>query len=242
MKVIGAGYGRTGTLSLKQALEELGFGPCYHMVELLNNGSHVDKWLSAYKEQASPWQDIFQNYQATVDAPGCFFYKELMAAYPEAKVILTLRDPERWYDSVKETVYQSHKLPRWMGRIPGIGNVKRLTDGLLWDGILEGKFEDRARTIKLFNEHIAEVQQTVPPEKLLVFRVQDGWEPLCQFLDVPMPDRPFPHVNDRAEMQARMAHAHQMAQTIPIVVGIVAGLIALLIVRILNKRWVQFEG
>src|SRR5690242_7699355 len=105
LKVIGAGFGRTGTLSLKVALEELGFGPCYHMIEVFQYPEHAKLWEAATQGKPIDWDQIFANYQATVDWPGCTFYADLMARYPDAKVLLSVRDPETWYESVMSTIY-----------------------------------------------------------------------------------------------------------------------------------------
>ncbi|MGB0385024.1 MAG: sulfotransferase family protein [Ardenticatenaceae bacterium] len=228
MKLIGAGFGRTGTLSIKHALEELGFGPCYHMIEVLENVEHIKLWQAIVDGQPANWQTIFGNYQATVDAPGCLYYKELMAQYPDAKVLLSVRDPERWYESVMRTVYQISLLPRWMEWLPKLGPFLRLTRMMLRDGsgATQGRFEERELIIEEFKRHNAEVQRIVPAEKLLVYSVKEGWEPLCHFLGVPVPDKPFPHVNDRAEMQQRINGMRRISRIIP---ATLAGVLALLL-------------
>jgi hypothetical protein len=119
MKVIGAGFGRTGTMSLKVALEELGFGPCYHMIELFEHPEHVERWEAAVGGEPVDWEELFSGYQVTVDWPGAAFYKELSERYPEARVILTVRDPERWYESAWNTIFilqdvASSRAPRWL--------------------------------------------------------------------------------------------------------------------------------
>lgn len=234
MKLIGAGFGRTGTLSIKSALEELGFGPCYHMVEVLENVDHIKLWQAIVDGKPANWHAIFGAYQATVDAPGCLYYQELMAEYPEAKVLLSVRDPERWYESVMATVYQISLLPRWMEWLPKLGPFLYLTRKMLWDGdgVTQGRFEDRELVIEGFKRHNAEVQQIVPAEKLLVYNVKEGWEPLCNFLNVPVPDKPFPHVNDRAEMQQRINGMRRTARLIP---TMLASLLALLLWRLIRR-------
>src|ERR1019366_10169355 len=112
LKIIGAGFGRTGTRSLKEALEILGVGRCYHMVELFEHPEHVPHWEAAARNEQVDWNAIFHGYQATIDWPGCTFYKSLMATYPTAKVLLSVRDPEKWYDSVKSTIYQAGNIDR----------------------------------------------------------------------------------------------------------------------------------
>jgi len=219
LKIIGAGFGRTGTLSLKAALEELGFGPCYHMVEVLKEPANLPKWIAAVQGEPVNWHEVFQGYQATVDWPACSFYKELMVAYPEAKVLLSVRDPEKWYESVANTIYKMGTASPEARRaamekiIPqgGGGNfpppdVDMQQMGALvnfiWGGVFHGKFEDRAYAIQIFNQHIEQVKRDVLPEKLLVYDVREGWGPLCAFLGVAVPENPFPALNSRENFQA----------------------------------------
>lgn len=213
LKVIGAGHGRTGTLSLKLALEMLGFGPCDHMIELIVDPSRVGHWVDAWKGRSTDWDAIFDGYRSAVDFPVFEFYAALAEKYPEAKVVLTVRDPEKWWQSAYDTIYRAE---------PGLGAKLALAGravfderarqiirlfgnvGRLWDGIFEGRFEDKAFAIGKFEEHIAEVKATIPPERLLVMRVADGWGPLCAFLGVPAPDVPFPRSNSRQKWHARL--------------------------------------
>lgn len=217
MKIIGAGFGRTGTLSLRIALERLGFEPCYHMLEVAETPGHAEWWLEVVQGKTARWEEIFAPYAATVDVPGCLFFKELVAAYPDARVILTLRDPARWYDSMISTVYQTALMPPWMKYFPRVGPFLRLANAMIWDGFFNGRFTDRADAIQRFNEHNRTVQQTVPSDKLLVFRVEDGWEPLCGFLGAPVPDGPFPHANDRVEVKKRMRLMRTIGWGVPAV-------------------------
>lgn len=191
LKIIGAGFGRTGTLSTKMALEELGFGPCYHMTELFQNPGAEEMWEAVVRGEPVSWDDVFRGYQASVDWPACAFYQQQMQAYPAAKVLLTVRDPERWYESVKSTIYRAPQ------DVPPDNAHARMVSKLIWEGTFNGKFEDKDYAITVFNRHNEEVQRLIPPEKLLVFNVKEGWEPLCAFLGVPVPDKPFPHLNDR---------------------------------------------
>lgn len=198
MKIIGAGFGRTGTMSLRAALIELGFDPCYHMLEVFKHPAHIQKWLAAAQGESVDWQAFLGSFQAGVDYPLSAFYRELMAVYPEAKVILTVRDPERWYESTRETIYQGTAVPEWLlGLLPPFRNMKRMVNAAIWERIFAGRFEDRDYAIRVFEEHIATVQAHVPPERLLTYHVKDGWAPLCEFLGLPIPDRPFPHINQR---------------------------------------------
>ena len=202
--IIGAGLGRTGTLSLKLALERLGFAPCYHMLQLIEHPDRLPHWEAATRGDTVDWDVLFAGYRATVDYPGCLFYRSLMAHYPEAKVILTVRDPETWYDSAYSTIFPGGR-PADLPSLPAeMSSRQRMIDRLIWDGQFGGRFADRAHALAEFQRHIEEVEQTVPAERLLVFEVREGWEPLCAFLDVPVPDEPFPRTNSQQEFHDRL--------------------------------------
>jgi hypothetical protein len=205
LKIIGAGFGRTGTASLKVALEMLGFGPCHHMFEVLRDPQQIEAWSRVVHQGDRHWDAIFTRFQSACDWPSAAYYRDLMAAYPEAKVILTVRDAEGWYDSVRETIYRFQQIfPRWLSLfLPWNRKMSAMLD-VVWDGVFGGRFEDRAHAIATFNANTAEVIRLVPPSRLLVFNVAEGWEPLCRFLGVPVPAAPFPRVNDRLEMKRRL--------------------------------------
>ena len=215
MKVIGAGFGRTGTMSLKAALETLGSGPCYHMTEVFAHPEHAEFWVAAWRGETVDWDGVLGKYKAAVDWPACTFYEELMERHPDAKVILSVRDPVRWYESVRKTIYElSVVVPRHpFYRIGytfvrllvfrGPGNID-LADEIIWDGTFDGRFEDKAYAMEVFERHTEEVKSRVPPEQLLVYEVGQGWGPLCEFLGVEVPDEPFPRLNDAAEMRRRV--------------------------------------
>lgn len=222
LKVIGAGFGRTGTMSLKVALEELGFDPCYHMTELFENSSHADLWNAAANGERVDWEDLLGEYAATVDWPGCSFYEELMEEYPDAKVLLSVRDPERWYESTLNTIYNirrvtsSSKFFAVLGRfVPGVRRVARMVNTLIWEGTFDGRFEDRQYAIEVFNRHNEEVKKRVPADRLLVYEVKEGWEPLCDFLGVEVPDKPFPHLNDSYSFRKMFVRRLVAAATVP---------------------------
>jgi hypothetical protein len=207
IKVIGAGFGRTGTLSLKVALEDLGLAKCYHMTDVLAHLKHAVVWDDAAQGVSVDWDSLFKGYQATVDWPGCTFYEQLMRKYPDAKVILTLREPDRWYESARQTIYQARNaFPRWLRVLnPRMKNFGTMLDRVIWQGTFQGRFEDKSFAIEVFNRHNERVRQTVPPGQLLVYEVREGWEPLCKFLQLSVPaGNPFPHLNDAAEFQARI--------------------------------------
>ena len=202
LKVVGAGFGRTGTLSLKNALEKLGCGPCYHMMEVFPRPDHVRMWHRLAFENAIDWDLLFRDFQATVDWPSARWWREIAAHYPEAKVLLSVRDPEAWYKSMIDTIYQPMKSP-----VPdSVPELIRLQNEMARKAILEetfdNRFEDKAHAIEIFNRHTQEVRDTIDPARLLVFDVKEGWAPLCRFLEVPIPDEPFPRLNDTATTQA----------------------------------------
>ena len=197
LKVIGAGFGRTGTLSVKTALEALGFGPCYHMVELFQKPGAEEQWEAVARGEPADWNAIFAGYQASVDWPGCTFYRELMQTYPDAKVLLTIREPEKWYESAHSTIFSGIH-----SRLAESTHAQML-NALVWEGTFNGKFEDKDSAIAVFNQHIEDVKQYVPAEKLLVYNVKEGWQPLCAFLAVDVPDKPFPRLNDRDDFIAK---------------------------------------
>ena len=204
LKVIGAGFGRTGTLSLKIALERIGFGPCYHMMEVFPRPDHVAKWHRLAFEQSMDWDEIFRGFHATVDWPAARWWREIAAHFPEAKVLLSVRDPEAWYKSVTDTIYQPMKSPA----PDGAPELVRLQSEMARKAILaetfDNRFEDKAHAIEVFQRHNQEVRDAIDPARLLVFDVREGWGPLCRFLEVPIPDEPFPRLNDTATFQAMM--------------------------------------
>jgi Sulfotransferase domain len=217
LKVIGAGLGRTGTLSLKSALEELGFRKCYHMLDLVTHPEQVPVWDAATRNEPVDWDSFFEGYAATVDWPGCSFYREYMRLYPDAKVILTVRDPERWYNSARQTIYYvRHAFPGWVRvLLPRMRRFRTVLDRLIWVGMFQGRFEDRPFAIEVFNRHNDEVRHAVPPERLLVYDVKEGWGPLCAFLGVGVPEgKPFPHLNDTAEFRGRIERAARTVKAV----------------------------
>jgi hypothetical protein len=192
LKVIGAGFGRTGTASLKIALETLLEGKCYHMSEVLGRAGHVDLWLDAAAGKPV-WDQIFGDYVATVDYPGAFYWGELAGQYPDAKVVLSVRDAERWYTSTQETIF-SHTLEE----IQAGTKWGRMIKATINDH-LDGDIHSHDHLVKAFNEHTQRVSAAFSPDRLLIFDAREGWGPLCQFLDVPVPEQPYPHVNSKEE-------------------------------------------
>ena len=214
MEVIGAGFGRTGTLSLKSALETLGYGPCYHMSVLMRNPSHAGLWAVAAERagrgEVVDWERLLAGYPATVDWPGCVFYKELARAYPGAKVLLSVREPDSWYESFRATIGRGWEDPArrptrtlrfFRAVVPGADRqVSAVEAVLLRRTFGKSSLQEpvgRREAISAFVAHNAEVKRRVPEERLLVWEVKEGWGPLCAFLGVPEPEEPFPHVNER---------------------------------------------
>lgn len=197
LKVIGAGLGRTGTLSLKLALEHIGLGGCYHMSEMLANmRAHLPLWVEAARGRPR-WELIFDGYQSTCDYPGCSFWRELAAQYPEAKIILTTRNPDSWFESVSATIFSAEHRAQFENN-PAMAEFFALT--VFRD--VEPLLEDRARMVEFFNRWNRSVIDEVPADRLLVYEAKDGWEPLCDFLGVRVPAEPYPRVNSREEMTA----------------------------------------
>jgi Sulfotransferase domain len=209
LKVIGAGFGRTGTLSLKYALEQLGFGPCYHMIEMREHASHDALWLALARGKSDDWHTILDGCAATVDWPAIMIWKELAAAYPQAKVILTLRDPERWYESASNTIFarmREFKAALASGNAEAIDPARRAHMRMVNAVVVEKSFGgnlDREHAIHVFNAHTDEVRRTIPAERLLIYESGQGWEPLCGFLGIPVPETPYPKVNTKDDFAAR---------------------------------------
>lgn len=210
MRVIGAGYGRTGTASLKRALETLGFGPCHHMEEVIKHPSDVATWERAGAGEKVDWKAFMSSWGSSCDFPSSMYYRELMEAFPEAKVILTVRSAESWYASMSETIvpmltrFPNSLVVPWLPYISAPGRTMKHTK--LKRELLD-RFADKAHVTKQFDAHVEEVKRVVPAERLLVFEVKEGWEPLCAFLGVPVPSEPFPRVNDTAEFKKRVVAA-----------------------------------
>ncbi|MEV0401924.1 sulfotransferase family protein [Actinoallomurus sp. NPDC050550] len=209
LQVIGAGFGRTGTLSMKLALERLGFGPCHHMIELIDDQEQLDLWSRVAEDGTADWDMVYRDFRATVDWPGVTFWRQLVAHYPEAKVILTVRDPRSWYESAYESIYRARS---YLADDPLSRERRELVGRLLWDGAFGGRFEDAEHAMAVFAAHNDEVRREVPAERLLEFQVKQGWGPLCDFLGVPVPDEPFPRSNDRQEFAARIADRLRKAE------------------------------
>lgn len=187
LSVIGAGFGRTGTLSLKLALEDLGFGPCCHGSDEHHFGQGAQFWERIFRREPIEWDQLFADYRSAVDSPTCKHYLELARHYPSAKVVLTERESDAWFDSYQDTI------------LPMTASVQ----GKKHFSFLFGHIApDRDSMISVYEQHNAEVKELIPRDRLLVYDVKQGWPPLCEFLGVPVPDRPFPRSNSRAQFAA----------------------------------------
>lgn len=197
LEVIGAGLGRNATFSLKFALERIGFGPCYHMSEVLADGRRaIPKWLDVIGGRPD-WDAVFAGFRSTTDYPACTYWRELADHYPQAKVVLTTRDPDNWFDSVSETIFSARMND----------SVKGTPFQALLDGVAISQFgdhlTDRAWMTDWYQRRNQAVIDGLPPERLLHFHPREGWQPLCAFLGVPVPDAPFPRVNSRDELGSK---------------------------------------
>ncbi|MEQ1754992.1 MAG: sulfotransferase family protein [Micropepsaceae bacterium] len=197
LKIVGSGLGRTGTKSMQTALTMLGFGPCHHMVEVFAHPETVPLWIAA-GEGKPEWDRIFAGYNAMVDYPGAYYWRELAAHYPQAKVLHTERHPDKWFDSTQATIFAP-------------GSPTRMSEGPMatfFASFLKEigpHLSDRTFMTAHFRRHNEEVRRTISPERLLVYEPGQGWEPLCRFLGVPIPDAPYPSENSTAEFVARAA-------------------------------------
>ncbi|MER5648726.1 sulfotransferase family protein [Streptosporangium sp. NPDC002524] len=209
MRVIGAGFGRTGTLSLKTALERLGYGPCHHMKEVIERPEQIRRWLALAEGRPVSWDELLEGYHSCVDWPSAAYWRELAEHFPEAKVVLTVRDPRRWLDSMNATVLEQRRRGHGLrGRaVRGLSSVLgtdfaafvKMTRLTVDERVFHGHCEDSASLLRAFQAHIDDVVAAIPPGRLLRFEVGQGWEPLCGFLGVAVPEGPFPRVNDSAD-------------------------------------------
>jgi hypothetical protein len=204
LQIIGAGLGRTGTESLKKALELLGYGSCYHMFELVRKPERLRYWEQLGRGEIPDYDALFEGYQATSDFPAAIYYREFMQQYPDAKVVLTVRDADSWFESASRTILRG--IPpfilavlKFFARLSKKGKAQIKVNGyaveLVHRQFFGGRTRDREYCKKVFLEWNEEVKRNVPADKLLVFEVKQGWQPLCEFLGVPVPAEPFPRAN-----------------------------------------------
>jgi Sulfotransferase domain len=195
LAVIGPGFGRTGTMSLKLALELLGFGPCHHMEEVLAHPEQVPHWQTVADGQQVVWEEVFAGYRSQVDWPGAHNWRELAAAYPLAKVVLSVRPEASWWTSFSATIGALIDAPDQVPLPPHIRTMLDVAIELIQVQTFGCPATDREGVLAAYRRRTDEVRAAIPSERLLVFDVAEGWAPLCRFLDVPVPDAPFPRVN-----------------------------------------------
>jgi hypothetical protein len=204
LSVVGAGLGRTGTMSLKLALEQLGLGRCYPMMEVFKLPQAPGQWSNAADGKPVDWDVVFEGFGCAVDWPSAEFYKQLADYYPDSKVILTVRDPQSWYESTQATIFNfdNHEgaPSEWREMVDKV--IVRKFDGDL---------HTRDHVIDVYNRHNDEVRRTIPAERLLEYTPGQGWEPLCAFLGLPVPEQPYPKVNTTEEFVGRIKTAREDA-------------------------------
>ena len=239
LKIIGAGYGRTGTYSTHLALNQLGF-PCYHMVELLQHAkkkAHFEFWqevATSSEGSQHDWEQVYGHYSAAVDNPTCCVWRELADAYPDAKVLLTLhpKGAEMWYESYMDTIYDRSWLFGIFNLIPRFSRRSRDMRYLIETRSLGGKIENREAAIAQYEKRIEDVKSAVSADRLLIFSADQGWEPLCKFLEVDVPDFPFPKANERHDTKRQIRAAK--IQIGIVLCGIAAAIVAAIRV---NLKW-----
>lgn len=201
MNVIGAGLGRTGTHSLKLALETLNGAPCYHMAEVFDHPEDIAVWQAAASGEAVDWRALMDGYHAAVDWPASAFWRELAAEYPDAKILLSHRDPEEWWESASATIFAFREGPPEMAPFHEMVRT-------LFASKFTADIGDKDACIAAFNRHNDAVRREADPSRLVEWRVGDGWAPLCEMIGVDIPSEPFPRSNSREEFIGR-ATSHQ---------------------------------
>ncbi len=215
LEIIGTGLARTGTMSLKQALEYLTGKRCFHMIELLKNPARIEILKKGYKSNQIEWSKFYEGYHSALDYPTCLYYPDLVKLNPDIKVIHTRRDFDSWYHSVKETVYRGK--PKTIKDVTSlvknmlfskdyrkVAPVFMFNDKLIWRGQFESRFEDKEFMRAKYQSHEALVTSSIKAENLLWYDVKEGWAPLCQFLGKTVPEIDFPKANERKEFNRKM--------------------------------------
>lgn len=215
LDIVGAGFGRTGTHSIKLALEQLGFGPCYHMYEIRKDPGKLLHWQEAAKGQMPDWADVFSGYRSQMDWPGSAYWRELVAAFPEAKVILSIRDPEDWYRSIRSTILLSVTEGLHLDADPVSKAASQMIFDTVHRNLFQGKLDDKDSAIARFQKHIDDVRTEIPADRLLLYDVASGWGPICKFLDIEVPSSPFPKTNTVDEFLRKKPHLKELAKSFP---------------------------
>jgi hypothetical protein len=197
-------------MSLKAALELIGYGPSFHMIDLLRTPSLLPPWEAAAAGERVDWHAALDGWGSTVDWPGCTFWEQHLEAWPDAPVLLNVRDPDAWYRSCLNSIFEAKEMGL-RGELRGSDSenapepaVMQMINNLIWNGTFHGRFLEKDYALEVFHAHVALVKSKVPADRLLEFDVKQGWDPLCDFLGVPVPDEPFPHLNDTASFRAML--------------------------------------
>ena len=207
--IIAAGFGRTGTMSLKIALEKLGYGPCYHMKEIIEDSSQSDFWQRVYYGGKYSWGELFEKYNSSTDNPVCEFWEEILKEYPNSKIILNTRNPEAWLKSIKETIFLvrvnvpfgvSFMFNTFLRKRKSV--MSKVTSMIFGYG--ENYNTSDEHIIKTFNDWNKKVEERCPKDKFLKWEIKEGWKPICQFLGIETPNEDFPRVNDTQEFKDRI--------------------------------------
>ncbi|MEO8242016.1 MAG: sulfotransferase family protein [bacterium] len=204
LRVVGSGFGRTGTRSMQEALEILGFGPCHHMEEIFGHPEQVANWQAIAAGKTVDWTQVFAGYNSQVDWPGAHVWRETTAAFPDAKVIHTIRPDDGWWGSFSGTIGKFLRVYKDIPLPPHIAAMSDVIRDLVADGTFHGKAADKDAALAAYHQRLAEVRAAIPASRLLVFDVADGWTPLCKFLEVPVPDAAFPNRNQKGDFWANL--------------------------------------
>lgn len=198
MQLVGAAFGRTGTKSLKAALEMLGLAPCHHMFEVRENAGQLPYWQRAARGEKMDWAEVFREYKACVDWPSARYWREIAATFPDAKVLLTVRDPDAWFDSVQRTI-----LPLMRDHENLDSEIRRQRMAMAYEVIVRQTFDermdDRPHATRIYRDFMNDVRRTVEPDRLIIYETGSGWTPLCEGLGLAVPDAPFPKTNTTEE-------------------------------------------
>ncbi len=203
LKVFGAGWGRTGTMSLKLALEQLGLGPCHHMGEVMGNPEQMEQWAKVANNAPFDWNEVFAGFHSACDWPSSHYWRELAEFYPESKVVLSVRPFEEWWNSYSKTIMLGMVAVEAGDENPMLRYLYDMSAPMFMK-TFGGKFDDKDKFAAAHSAYEGLVRDYFAdaPDRLLVFNVKQGWEPLCAFLDVPVPDGEFPRTNNTEEFQA----------------------------------------
>ena len=199
LKIIGAGFGRTGTKSLKLALEQLGFGPCHHMEEVMTDHAQLPHWQAAVAGEPVDWDAAFAGYNSAVDWPSAHFWRQLAGHFEGAKLILTLRDADGWWESFAKTIKMALSKPTDEIGDPHFLSINKMAHEMIGTQAFGSTYDDRGAAIAAYDKHVEDVKAAFPAERLLQLDITDGWQPLCEFLGLPVPDTPFPRANSSRE-------------------------------------------